>query len=208
MPTSDTDREIALLGLLHSVSQGGSRSQRHMASEINMALGLVNTYLKFCVRKGYVKVRRVPTRRYAYFLTPKGMAEKSRLTVAHLTHSLGFFRQARENSDRLFDEAEARGWHRIGLAGSGELAEIVFLCVDGRAARLVGVIDPNAGKNSFRGLSVVDSAAALGKVDAVIVADQGDPQGVYDRLRREMDAERILPLEVLRISRSSCDSVR
>ena len=203
MPT-DTDREVALLGLLHSVSQGAARSQRHMASEINMALGLVNTYLKFCVRKGYVKVKRARAR-YAYFLTPKGMAEKSRLTVAHLTHSLSFFRAARENSDRLFEEAEARGWRRIGLAGSGELAEIVFLCVDAHAARLVGVIDPKVKKTSFRGLPVVDSAAALGSVDAVIVAEQDDPQGAYDRLRSEMDVERILVLEVLRISPGSRD---
>jgi hypothetical protein len=207
MPT-DNDREVALLGLLHSVSRGGSRSQRHMASEINMALGLVNTYLKFCVRKGYVKVKRAPTRRYAYFLTPKGMAEKSRLTVAHLTHSLSFFRSARENSDRLFDEAEARGWRRIGLAGSGELAEIVFLCVDAHAPRLVGVIDPNAKRTSFRGLPVVSCAAALGNVDAVIVAEQDDPQGAYDRLRSEMDMERILVLEVLRISPGNRDTTQ
>src|SRR5258706_1927213 len=132
MPT-DTDRDIALLGLLHSVSEGGSRSQRHMASEINMALGLVNTYLKFCVRKGYVKVKRAPTRRYAYFLTPKGMAEKSRLTVAHLTHSLSFFRAAREDCDKVLRIAATRGWNRLALAGAGELAEIAFLCADPRS---------------------------------------------------------------------------
>src|SRR5690349_8309728 len=84
-----------LLGLLESVERDGGQSQRRIASELGIALGLVNAYLKRCVKKGLVKVSEAPARRYAYYLTPQGFAEKSRLTVEYLSHSFSFFRQAK-----------------------------------------------------------------------------------------------------------------
>ena len=90
-----------VLGLLESVGRDGGQSQRRLAAELGIALGLVNAYLKRCIGKGLVKVRSAPTRRYAYYLTPKGFAEKSRLTVSYLTNSLSFFRLARADCAAL-----------------------------------------------------------------------------------------------------------
>lgn len=200
MQNPNTDRERVLLGLLHSVEQDGLRSQRHMASEFNVALGLVNTYLKYCVRKGYVKVKRIPARRYAYILTPKGMAEKSRLTVAHLSYSLTFFRQAREDCLHALKFAEARGWRRIALCGAGDLADIAFLCADGSGTQLTGIVDASCSKTIFRGLPVVPDVDDLAPFDAILVTDQSNPQYVYDQLVSRLESERVLPLAVLRIS--------
>ena len=40
-------------------------------------------------------MRQVPLNRYAYYLTPQGFAEKSRLTAEYLAASFDFFRRAR-----------------------------------------------------------------------------------------------------------------
>jgi hypothetical protein len=193
-------RERVMLGLLHRVEQDATQSQRSMANEFGVALGLVNTCLRYCVRKGYVKVKRIPARRYAYFLTPKGMAEKSRLTVAHLSYSLSFFRQAREDCSQVLDMAHARGWRRLALVGAGELADIAFLCAAAAGAELVGVLDAAYGKEQFRNLPVVTDPALLPPHDALIVTNMTAPQAVYDRLAAQVDPERILPLSVLHIS--------
>jgi DNA-binding MarR family transcriptional regulator len=66
--------------LLNAVERDAAASQRRLTSELDIALGLVNAYLKRCIKIGLVKVRHAPARRYAYYLTPKGLAEKSRLT--------------------------------------------------------------------------------------------------------------------------------
>ena len=87
-----------MLGLLDAVEQDRAHSQRHLASELGIALGLVNAYLKRCMKKGLVKVRQAPARRYAYYLTPQGIAEKSRLTVENLSYSIGIIRQAKTDS--------------------------------------------------------------------------------------------------------------
>ena len=70
-----------MLGLLESVERNGEQTQRHLASELGIALGLVNAYLKRCVKRGLLKLGEAPARRYAYYLTPHGFAVKSRLTV-------------------------------------------------------------------------------------------------------------------------------
>src|SRR5690348_8943386 len=138
-PEADNDK--ILLGLLESVERNGGQSQRHLASELGIALGLVNAYLKRCVKKGLVKVAHAPARRYAYYLTPQGFAEKSRLTIEYLTYSFSFFRQARADCAKTLALAHENGCRRIALAGISDLAEIPLVCAFGRGVALVGGVD-------------------------------------------------------------------
>ena len=73
-----------------------------MAGDLGIALGLANAYLKRCVKKGLIKVSQVPANRYAYYLTPKGFAEKSRLTAEYLSVSFNLFRDTRAQFTDLF----------------------------------------------------------------------------------------------------------
>src|ERR1022692_3885289 len=117
-----------VLGLLESIERDGGSSQRRLASELGIALGLVNAYIKRCVKKGLMKVGGAPARRYAYYITPQGFAEKSRLTVEYLSYSFGFFREAKFDCRSVFEAARARGFTRIALAGISDLAEIAAIC--------------------------------------------------------------------------------
>ena len=118
-------------------------------------MGLVNAYLKFCIRKGYVKVKRIPARRYSYLLTPKGFAEKSRLTIMHLSNSLAFFRQARTDCDAVFVEAINLGLRLVVLVGTSEVAEISTLCALESGVTLVGIVDAAHRGGLFMGLPVL-----------------------------------------------------
>src|ERR1700730_1091764 len=101
---TEHESERIVLGLLNSVEHDGDRSQRRIAAELGIALGLVNAYLKRCVKKGLVKVHDAPARRYAYYLTPQGFTGKSRLTVQYLSHSFSFFRLAKGDCAHVLDE--------------------------------------------------------------------------------------------------------
>src|SRR3954467_14616029 len=98
-------KDHIVLGLLRFVEVDGARSQRHIAAELDIALGLVNAYLKRSIKKGLVKVSQAPARRYAYYLTPQGFSEKSRLTVKYLSSSFSLFRKAKEDFAKVFDLA-------------------------------------------------------------------------------------------------------
>ncbi|MFL6646678.1 MAG: winged helix-turn-helix transcriptional regulator, partial [Sulfurifustaceae bacterium] len=79
--------ERRLLELLDVVGQKSDVSQRHLARHLGVALGLANSYLRRCVRKGWIKISTAPANRYLYYLTPKGFSEKSRLTAKYLSTS-------------------------------------------------------------------------------------------------------------------------
>jgi DNA-binding MarR family transcriptional regulator len=90
------DNPSAEIEFLTSLEEGTVISQMTLSQRINVSVGLINALIKRAVRKGYVKVKSAPYKRYAYYLTPKGFAEKSRLVAQYLEISLGFFRQARQ----------------------------------------------------------------------------------------------------------------
>src|ERR1700759_3324862 len=153
------ENERIVLDLLTSLEQDGKRSQRYIAAELGIALGLVNAYLKRCVKKGLVKVQDAPARRYAYYLTPQGFAEKSRLTGQYLSDSFSFFRKAKDDCTRLFREAAARGFERLVLAGKSDLAEIAILCAVEAHATVVAIVDSASESGRFGGVEVVASFA-------------------------------------------------
>ena len=145
----DMQQARIMLGLLDSVERDGAQSQRHLASELGIALGLVNAYLKRCIKKGLVKASQAPARRYVYYLTPQGFAEKSRLTVEYLSFSFGFFRQAKQDCSKLFESARVNGFARVALAGKSDLAEIASICAMDRGIDIVAVVDPQATTERF-----------------------------------------------------------
>src|SRR5256885_14691003 len=114
LPSESREDNRIVLGLLNSVEDGAT-SQRRIASELGIALGLVNAYLKRCIKKGLVKVSDAPTRRYAYYLTPQGLAEKSRLTLDYLSYSFSLFRRARAEYATVLEAARRRGFDRVVL---------------------------------------------------------------------------------------------
>src|ERR1700729_296844 len=124
----EPDNARIVLGLLESVERDGAQSQRKLASDLGIALGLVNAYLKRCVKKGLLKIGQAPARRYAYYLTPHGFAEKSRLTVEYLGFSFSFFRQARAECAEIFAIARSCGFQRVAVVGASDLAEIARIC--------------------------------------------------------------------------------
>src|SRR5271156_6115891 len=154
---TEHENERIVLGLLSSVESDGARSQRRIAAELGIALGLVNAYLKRCVKKGLVKVAHAPARRYAYYLTPQGFAEKSRLTVEYLSYSFSFFRSARADCAAALEQASARGFTRIALAGVSDLAEISTICALESGVTVIAVVDPTVSVERFIGLPVVSS---------------------------------------------------
>src|SRR3984957_9213908 len=157
----EPDNARIVLGLLESVERDGSQSQRKLASDLGIALGLVNAYLKRCVKKGLVKIGQAPARRYAYYLTPHGFAEKSRLTVEYLSSSFSFFRSAREDCAKVLQSAHAHGWTRVALAGVSDLAEIATICALEQGIAIVAVVDGKATVDKFVGTPVVTSVAAI-----------------------------------------------
>ena len=196
----DSEAEITL-GLLNAVHENSGITQRSASHELGIALGLTNAYLKRCIKKGFIKVSQVPANRYAYYLTPKGFSEKTRLTAEYLSSSFGFFRKARSQCSEMLEPCAAAGWRHVALAGTGDLCEVMTLCATDFPMELVGILDGRSQGDQFSGLPVVSRLTALGNFDAVIVTDLSEPQATYDALIRDISPAHVLTPPLLKISR-------
>jgi DNA-binding MarR family transcriptional regulator len=198
-PAAGQETEITL-GVLDAVDQNARVTQRSVASELGIALGLANAYLRRCVRKGLIKVKQIPPNRYLYYLTPKGFSEKTRLTAEYLGSSFTFFRRARAQIEAALADRSAKGWRRVALYGTSELAEIAALCNAEAGLELV-VIAPGAGPRAL-GLAAFPDLAAAGPVDAVLVTDLARPQSAFAALAKLMPPDRVLTPAMLRVRRN------
>jgi DNA-binding MarR family transcriptional regulator len=143
------------LQILDELSNNDAMTQRDLSNRLGIALGLVNSYIKNLVAKGYITVRNIPSKRYAYFLTPKGFAEKSRLAYDLLQDYTRIYREAKNSYRQLFFELERSGVMRIVFAGADEVAEFAYLTLQETSLELAGVVDDDRAGEKFFGRQIL-----------------------------------------------------
>jgi DNA-binding MarR family transcriptional regulator len=194
--------------ILSYVEREAFVSQRKIAGEMGVALGLVNTYFKRCVKKGLIKVQQVPSRRYAYYLTPNGFAEKSRLTAEYLSWSLTFFRRARGECAELMALSKRRGWRHVGLVGGSDMAEIAIISAAEQGVTVAALVDAGMSHAKVLGVSVVRQLSDIvPEPDGWIVTDIQDSQKVYDTLVAHAGPSRVLAPAMLSVRLASSENL-
>jgi DNA-binding MarR family transcriptional regulator len=113
--------------LLETIEQTPKVTQLDLAAQLGVAVGTVNWYLKRLIAKGYVRVTRMQRKRLLYLITPRGIAEKSRLGARYMRASLGVYRETRAQSLQLLEQVRAAGHAQVVIEGDGDLAEICRL---------------------------------------------------------------------------------
>lgn len=171
------------LQLLDEISKGEHLSQRDLSKRLNIALGLVNSYIKNLVSKGYITISSIPAKRYAYYLTPKGFAEKSRLTYNLLQDYTNIFRSSRRDFRKLFDELYGSGINKVIFAGVDEVAEIAYLSLQEVDIELAGIFDDEkAGKLFFKNVVVPFHEISSEEHGNFIITTYLKRDTVYNRL--------------------------
>jgi DNA-binding MarR family transcriptional regulator len=150
------------------LEEGKPISQREIAGRLGIALGLVNSYLKTLVKKGFVQVKAYPRNRFAYLLTPQGFAEKSHLAYRHLSNFHKLYQITRQDSLALFRALRERGVERVAFCGLDDLTEIAYLSLREAGLELGVVMDEPAG-SSFLGIPVLSLVEGVGAESGPIV---------------------------------------
>ncbi len=171
------------LQILDELSNNDSLTQRDLSSRLGIALGLVNSYIKNLIAKGYITVKTIPPKRYAYYLTPKGFAEKTRLTYDLLHDYTRIYREARTNLKKLFQDLQASGARKIVFAGADEVAEIAYLSLQEAGLDLVAIVDNKAEGTNFFGRPVMNVEAVRElSYDIVLVSTYLKRNDLYQQL--------------------------
>ena len=184
--------------ILTAIGESSDVTQRHLARHLGVALGLANTYLKRCVRKGLVKIRQAPANRYFYYLTPKGFAEKSRLTAQYLSFSFEFYRMASSAYEELIKQCDQQGWNRIILCGASELTEIACIRAYEYSKHIEAIYQPKFNKDEILGRPIIETFNTKLDYDISILTALNDTNALYKDVISQIDKEKVLIPSILR----------
>ena len=89
--------------VLRKVSKNPETTQREMASDLGFSLGKLNYCLKALKKKGLVKItnfKKNPNKlNYIYILTPKGISEKTKLTINFMKRKMKEYDELKKELD-------------------------------------------------------------------------------------------------------------
>jgi EPS-associated MarR family transcriptional regulator len=99
--------------VLRLLQENPEMSQRELAEAVGVSVGGIHYVLNALIDKGLVKLGNFTAaedkRRYAYLLTPKGIAQKSALTRAFLARKTAEYKALKEEIASLSSELENGG---------------------------------------------------------------------------------------------------
>lgn len=189
--------ESLTLEILETIEKKSDITQRHIADNLGVALGLANSYLKRCVRKGLIKIKQAPANRYLYYLTPQGFAEKSRITAKFMSSSFDIYRKASVAYEGLMAECMHKNHKRVIFCGVSELAEIALLRAQETGVEVVGIYDPDAIKEIILGLPVWKTISDMTEADILVLTALNNIASVYKKINESDIGIKILVPEFL-----------
>jgi DNA-binding MarR family transcriptional regulator len=194
---TDEKQESVTLGILEAIEKNEDVTQRRLANHLGVALGLANSYLKRCARKGFIKVQHAPANRYLYYLTPKGFAEKSRLTANYLSSSFDFYRKASNSFTSIYIESTSNDWRRLLFCGLSELTEIAYIRAQEFDVQLIGIWDSEISVGNQLGLPVWNTLKAVPSHDACLITGLEKTEQIYNELAAVNEMKRIFIPKIL-----------
>ena len=153
-------------------------TNRMVAKKLGCSVKLAHELLGKMVDRGCLHIKKVHSRRWDYFLTPKGISEKVRLTYEFLQFSMQFYKEARKKSSQLCRNFAESGVKQVALLGAGDLAEVVYLGIKEWNLELTDVFD-NEATTFLNNKIKKTKELEFSKAQAVIVCTY-DPQKPMD----------------------------
>ena len=133
--------------ILQAIAAGGPLTQRSLAGQLGVALGLTNLLIRRLAGKGYIKIAGMGTRHVRYLMTPEGWEALGRATRDSMANTIHLYTQTREQIRASLNAASARcqpgpaGEKRVVFYGAGDVAEIAYVSLQSTDLTLVGIVD-------------------------------------------------------------------
>lgn len=176
-------KDIHTLRIMEEIDNDHTPSQRDLSRKLNISLGLVNSFIKRLVNKGYLKITNIPKNRLKYILTPKGAAEKTHLTYQYIQYSFDFYKKTRGKLRKLFKDLMAQGVRRVVFYGKSDFAEIAFISLQETSIVMIAIVDDNKTGDVFLG-SAVKNPAIIDSLsfDRILITSMNKEDTTLERL--------------------------
>jgi DNA-binding MarR family transcriptional regulator len=177
------------LQFLEEIEQNPKISQRELSHKFGIALGVTNACIHRMARRGLIKLRGIPPRRIAYYLTPKGFAEKANLTLRFFSYNIHHYAEMKKQISKRLLEMENSGVKRVVFCGVSDEMEVAYITLQGSKMELVGIVDDekNYGKEilGYRAISLREVKNL--NPDAILITSMKDQNLLMKNLTKQRD---------------------
>lgn len=181
------------LQLLEEIEKNPKISQRELSSKFGVALGVTNACIRRMARRGLIKLKGIPPRRIAYFLTPKGFAEKANLTMRFFSYNIHHYSEMKKQISKKLIEMQENGANRIVFCGVSDEMEVAYITLQGLDMKLVGIVDNerNCGKKVF-GYKVIGLKEVKDlNSDAILITSVREPNPYVRNIMKQRNLDSI-----------------
>ena len=191
------------LRVLELVEERDRITQRGVATELEIALGMANALIKRLVHKGYIKVKDAPSRRYKYYITPEGFIEKGRLVSKYIANSFKFFGEVRRDYEMLANQVSASQGTGVCCVGTGEVMEIAQMVFAAHNIEVVCVLDvlANEGEQYLQNFRDIPDEIAS-QIECLVITETRRPHKVFEILVSTGGDKEILAPAFMKINKS------
>ena len=192
------------LRVLELVEERDKISQRGVATELEIALGMANALIKRLIHKGYIKVKNAPSRRYKYYITAEGFKEKGRLVSKYIANSFKFYGEVRRDYEMLASQLAASQRTGVCCVGSGEVMEIAQMVFAAHNIEVVCILDVLAheGEQHFRNFRDIPDEIAS-QIGCLVITETRRPHKVFEILVSTEGNKEILAPAFMKITKSN-----
>jgi DNA-binding MarR family transcriptional regulator len=127
IPSSESSHTISEkeFEIIHIINRNTFNTQREIASETKMSLGLINILLKRLVTKGYLRAQQLDRRKVQYILTPRGLAEKTKKSYRYTLKTIAALKSIRSALEIILKKAYDGGVRHFYILGQGDLSSMI-----------------------------------------------------------------------------------
>ncbi len=185
------------LQFLEELEKKPNASQRELSNKFGIALGVTNACIRRMVRRGWIKLRKVPPRRIGYYLTPKGFAEKAKLTGIFLSYNIHHYARLKNMIGERLLEMASQGVRRVVFYGVSDEMEVAYVTLQGTNMELVAIVDDDDGAKGRKILgrktkdpSEIDNLGA----DAILVTSISEKERILKDLKKRKNEAKLFSI--------------
>jgi DNA-binding MarR family transcriptional regulator len=176
------------LQFLEEIEQNPKVSQRELSNKFGIALGVTNACIKRMARRGLIKLKGIPPRRIAYYLTPKGFTEKTKLTLSFFSYNIHHYAEMKKEISKKLLEMQQSNVKRVAFFGVSDEMEIAYITLQGSDMKLIGIADEDGEKQGTRLLG--HKVLNLGGVrdlnpDAILITSMKDQNSYIKSISKQ-----------------------
>jgi len=134
-------KEIRELKILEEFEKNPFASQRELSHKLNIALGVINACIKRMVQKGWIRIHGLNHRKIGYYLTPKGLTEKTKLSLYIISCTIQHYVELKRIITQRLLEMQKEGVKRILFYGISDEMEVAYITLQGVSMNLVGIVE-------------------------------------------------------------------